>query len=437
MNYLLIGKPNVGKSSIFNILTGLNTNIIHSDAGTTRDWHYDKIKGTSSYAYDTPGILIKDSNNKKNIISTDFNKIIINKINHFLYVIDYKDLFNNIDKTAITHLRKFNKNITLIINKYDNFNLIHNPEINKYGIKDIIFLSCTHRLGFNKLQSKIESLDNLNHEDNNEIIDFSIAIFGKPNVGKSTFLNTVLGYKRSNTSSEAGTTSDYVYDIFNYKKKNFKIIDTAGIGKKSNIIDSSINFYSIKKSFKNINKVDSAIIIFDANEGLNRQDKRIINMIAEKAKSIIFIFNKIDLIIDKKLFKSNITNDIKYSFNEIKNIKIFFISSLINNHVLKILDYLYSNIYKSEHKINTSQLNIWLKNTTKENSHPLIEGKKINFKYAVIINDKPVTIKIFCNYADKIKNSYKRYLINTFNKNFKILNQKTKIIFSSVTNPYI
>lgn len=433
MNYLLIGRPNVGKSSIYNILTGSNLNIIHHEAGTTRDWHQQYIKGTSSYIFDTPGVLINDNNKKK--IYTSFNEILIKKINIFLYVLDYTQGYNEIDKYSIIKLRKYNKEIILIINKFDNVKKNLSDVFFKYGINQIFCISCSHRSGINELKSKISTtvVDNKIKND----YDFSIAIFGKPNVGKSTFLNTILGYQRSLTSSSAGTTSDYVVSNFFYKKKFFKIIDTAGILKKANIKNKSINFYSIKKSFSHIALVDSAIILIDSINGIDRQDKRIIKLISNKAKSLIIIFNKIDFIKDKKKFKKEIINSVYGSLHEIKNIKIFFISALIKKDVNLILEYLYNSILEINYKISTNKLNLWLKNITKDKQHPLVHNKKINFKYAVQIKNKPITIKIFCNYSNKLKDNYKKYMINKFNHNFNILNQKTKFIFSSSKNPYV
>jgi GTP-binding protein len=433
MNYLLIGKPNVGKSSIYNILTGHNSSIVHSDSGTTRDWHKQLIKNSSCYIYDTPGVLINDKKNA-DILNFNSNQFVDKNIDVFFYVVDYKHDFNDIDSFAIKKLRKFNKKIILIINKFDNYKQIPNNNFSKYGIDELIYISCSHRFGIELLNSMINK-SSLSAEDKNH--NFSIAIFGKPNVGKSTLLNTMLGYKRSLTSPIAGTTSDFVVDTLDYKNKIFKLIDTAGIGKKANIIDKSINFYSIKKSFENIKSVDSTIVIIDSNEGLDRQDKRIIKLVSSKSKSIILIFNKLDLIIDKELFKSNTIDDIKFDLSEVKNIKIFFISALIKSNVIKILEYLYSSVLLNNYKISTSKLNIWLKKVVSDNQHPLIENKRVNFKYIVQVKEKPVTIKIFCSYASKLKSNYKRYLTNNFNYHFKILNQKTKIIFSSSKNPYV
>lgn len=434
MNYLLIGRPNVGKSSIFNLLTYSNHNIVHPEEGTTRDWHKELIRNTGSFIFDTPGILIDERSNQS-LFHQTFQNHLSKDFDSFLFVTEYNQGFNELDKHSINQLRSYGKNIILIVNKFDNYKQTPDNDFKKYGIDKIIFISCAHQYGITTLRSlfKIENEEYKKNIKN----DFSLAIFGKPNAGKSTFLNTLVGYSRSLTSHISGTTSDYVIEYFNYKNQIIKIIDTAGIGKKSNIINKSINYLSVKKTFESIKKVDSAIIIIDANDGLDRQDKRIIKLISEKSKSTILIFNKIDLIQDKSSYKKNTILDIDASLREIKNIKIFFISALIKNNATKILDYLYNSIFLSNYKISTSNLNSWLKAVTIENQHPMVANKRINFKYAVQVKEKPVTIKIFCSYSNKLKNNYKRYLINNFNHHFKILNQKTKLIFSSSINPYI
>jgi len=433
MSFLLIGRPNVGKSSIFNILTKTK-NIVHSEAYTTRDWHKELIKNTSSYIFDTPGILL-DEKTKTVIKDPYFDSIMNNTIETFLYVVDFKKGFNPSDQFSINQLRKYNKEIILIINKCDNPKIPISDEFKNYGINTILNISCSHNLGFKELIIFLIK-DNSNIEIKNDN-DNSIAIFGKPNAGKSTFLNTLVGYKRSLTSPIAGTTSDFVIEYFNYKKKHIKIIDTAGIGKKANVESQSINFFSIKKSFESIYQVDAGIIIIDSSEGIDRQDKRIIKLVSQKSKSIILIFNKIDLIPNKDKFKSDTILDIDTSLSEIKNIKIFFISSIKKNNVNKIMDYLFEFVFTKDYKISTSKLNQWLKNAVNSTQHPLIDDKRVNFKYAVQLKKKPVTIKVFCSYSDKLRNNYKRYLLNNFNYHFKILNQKTKFIFASSVNPYI
>ena len=437
MNFLLIGRSNVGKSSIYNILTGFNSNIIHEDSGTTRDWHEERFKKIPELViFDSPGLLLNNKK-KKSFQTTLIFKNLLKKIDSFFYVIDYSSIFNVLDKKLIDELRKFNKEIILLINKFDNFNQIPNNDFYKYGIKNYFFLSCSHNYGFDLLNNYLKNRETSKIQNKLIIHDFSIAIFGKPNTGKSTLLNSFLGFNRFATGSIPGTTSDFVKEYFTYKGCIIKVIDTAGIAKKSKILSKSINFYSIQKSLQKITEVGAAMVIIDSLEGLDRQDKRIINIVSNKARSIIIIFNKIDLIEKKENFIKETLQEIDNTLHEIKNIKVFFSSAFSKRHVNKILNYLLENIINKKYFISTSNINKWLKKVIIQKSHPLIENKKVNFKYAVKINENPVTIKIYCNFANKIKNEYRRYLINNFNKNFKIINQKTRLVFTSANNPYV
>ena len=174
MNYLLIGQPNVGKTSIYNILTGSNINIVHSEAGTTRDWHKELIIDSSSYVFDTLGILIE--NNKSTLMANFLLKNKINdSVNLFIYVVDYKMGFNEVDHSCILKLRKHNKKIILVVNKTDNANNLPHSEYFKYGINDIFYVSCAHRLGFDKLKSMIMLGSEIKLAPVKN--DFSIAIF--------------------------------------------------------------------------------------------------------------------------------------------------------------------------------------------------------------------------------------------------------------------
>ena len=436
MNFLLLGKPNVGKSSIFNILTS-NKNIVHKEKGTTRDWHKKEIDGVgASFIYDSPGIFIKNNFINEFQKSHFFKKLLI-EIDVFLYVIDYKFSLNDNDEEFIRNLRKFNKKIILIVNKFDNIEKYPNIDFYKYGLDNVFLISCSHKHGFKELIKYIKNLSPKKELIKSELKIFSIAIFGKPNVGKSTMLNTILGFKRSNTSAYPGTTSDYIEDYFLYNKQNIKIIDTAGIQRKSNIKNKSVIYYSIKKSFDKIHKVNLALLLIDAKKGLDRQDKRIIKQISDKSKRILIIFNKMDLIKDKTNYKKETIQDMYYNIHQVKNIKLFFISALNKKSINDLLKYIDNNILEKKFAINTGKLNNWLKVTVSKTTHPLTNNKKINFKYALQVKDNPLLIKIFCNYPDRIKKSYKKYLINSLNKKFKIINQKTNIIFSKSNNPYI
>ena len=437
MNFLLVGRTNVGKSSIYNILTGFNSNIIHQDSGTTRDWHEERFKKIPELViFDSPGLLLNNKK-KKSFQTTLIFKNLLKKIDSFFYVIDYSSIFDLLDKKLIDELRKFNKEIILLINKFDNFNQIPNNDFYKYGIKNYFFLSCSHNYGFDLLNNYLKNRKTSKIKNKLINYDFSIAIFGKPNTGKSTLLNSFLGFNRFATGSIPGTTSDFVKEYFIYENSIIKVFDTAGITRKSKILNKSINFYSSQKSLQKITEVGAAIVIIDSLEGLDRQDKRIINIVSNKSRSIIIVFNKIDLIDKKENFIKETLQEIHNTLHEIRNIKVFFSSAFSKRHVNKILNYLLENIINKKYFISTSNINKWLKKVIIHKSHPLIENKKVNFKYAVKINENPVTIKIYCNFANKIKNEYRRYLINSFNKNYKITNQKTRLVFTSANNPYV
>ena len=429
MNFLLIGKPNAGKSSIYNILTSGKKNIIHQEEGTTRDWHKGRVTNSSNVViYDTPGVIIQ--NHKiNNVEFSDLFKI----IDKFIYVVDFKTKNYENEIESINKLRNFNKEIILIINKDDNSQ--KNLNIKPFGIKTFFFVSCSHRIGFDDLYEYLNSFDDGN--DNKEIENqFSIAIFGKPNAGKSTLANSFLGYNRIKTSATAGTTSDFVEDNYIYKKNNFKILDTAGIFRKNKINTDSVNFEAIRNSLYIINKIDLSIMLIDSNDGFDSQIKKILNMLINQSRSVIIVFNKIDTIRDKNLFMKEIRLIVKETYSQTKNLSIIFLSAINKENVDKLKNTLFSKANKILKKLSTGKLNSCLKKISEENPHPLVKGKSVKFKYAVQVSTSPLTIKVFSNFSKEIKKNYKTYLTNKIIKTFNIEDRKVNLIFTSSKNPF-
>ena len=428
MNFLLIGKPNAGKSSLYNILTSGRNNIIHKEEGTTRDWHKSCVKDFKNvFIYDTPGVVI---------LNDKINKIhfaeLFNLADKFIYLIDFKEKNFDNEIQSINNLRVLNKEIILVINKDDNNEKDLN--INLFGIKKVFFISCAHNLGIEEFYEYLEQFD-AEIETKNQSF-YSIAIFGKPNAGKSTLANSLIGYNRITTSPIPGTTSDFVEDTYNYKKQSFKIVDTAGIFKKNKIDNNSINFKAIRKSLEIINRINLCIMLIDSNNGFDSQIKKILNILINQSSSVLIVFNKIDTIKNKNSFIKETKLIVKETYSQTKNLSIIFISAKNKSNVNKLKSTLFIKSKRIIKKIPTSKLNACLKKSTDDKPHPLIKRKSVKFKYAVQINTSPLTIKIFSNFSKEIKQNYKTYLVNNFIRTFKIEDSKVNLIFTSAKNPF-
>ena len=429
MNFLIIGQPNVGKTSLYNLITNSDYNIIHKSVGTTRDWHVANLKESKNIKiYDTPGVFI--SNGK--IINRNYESL-INKIDILIFLIDYKksDYLN--DRELINNFRKFNKKIILVVNKDDNFK--ENKNLNILGLKKIFYISCSHNLGIVDLINYLNS-----HSTNNlreKIYNYSIGIYGKTNVGKSTLLNKLVGFDRSIVSSKPKTTTDIVVSSFEYKGCHYSIKDTAGLIKKNKIDKDSLDYYATKKTLSIIKNTDINIFLIDVEQGFDSQSKKIFNLIYQQSNILFFIINKIDLIKNnKKKTLNELHKNIIKEFSLSKNIFIIPISSLFKNDIENIKYNIHKITSDINKKISTSKLNYWLKIASEQFPHSRIKGREVKFKYATQVLSNPLTIKIFTNFNKEIKVHYRRYLHNNFTDHFKIKSKMIKIIFSKTSNPY-
>ncbi len=336
MNILILGTPNVGKTSIYNIISN-NTNIIHKTTGTTRDWHVSSLK-TNKYIniYDTPGIIF---DNKRPI--NEIYKNLISNIDIFLYVIDYKNVNYLNDKELLNSIRKYKKDIILLVNKDDNCE--QNKDLQFLGVEDIYFISCSHKLGFDNFLSHFNKLNIKKDTDRKN--DFSISLFGKTNVGKSTLLNRLVGYNRSMVSDIPKTTTDIVSASYMHKGYKYLIKDTAGLIKKNKIDKNSLDYYSVKNTLSIIKDIDLSLFLIDITQGFDNQSKKIFKLIFKESNVILFIINKIDLIkLNRKNYLSQLKKDIESDFSQSKNIHIIAISAYNKRDINKVKQYIHKLI---------------------------------------------------------------------------------------------
>lgn len=448
---VLMGKSNVGKTSLFNFLTCSSDSIIDDSMQTTRDRNYGYllIKKKKISIIDTAGInFLKKEKKKKSINYQSYQqtKTAMLESNLIIFLVDVKTGITEIDYFILNKIRKTGKPFILLVNKIDLINQEEKTfDFFNFGVKKIYNISILHRIGINDFIKKLLSFyTNFQKQENfKKKKDFNISneikikscLIGKPNVGKSSIINRILNSNRIITSPIPGTTRDIVR--ISYKKKKFKyiFIDTAGI-QKNHKKKKYLEKISEIKSLKTIKCNDITIIVIDANTGVCSQDLTILSYVIKSSRPFFILVNKWDLISKNK--KKNIKQEINNKLFFIKKIKVIYISALKKTNFKKIFNQI-SIIYKESLKNFNSSL---LTNTVYQAviRHPLpmgVKGKIIRLKYAHLSGKKPILIVIHGTQTQKIPTTYKKYLINFLQNKLKIPNTPIRLLFKNNNNPYI
>ena len=427
----IVGRPNVGKSTLFNRLVEKRQAIIHDESGVTRDRHYgiSDWNGKIFTVIDTGGYVEKTKDIFENKIK-DQVIIALNEANLILFMVDCKDGLSPLDIDFAKIIRQIDKDLIIIANKADNREIEFNSsEFYKLGLKDvpIVPISSISGSGTGELLDKVVTkLDNFE----NQIIENlpRISILGRPNVGKSSFINSILREERNIVTDISGTTRDSIdtrYKLFN---KDFIITDTAGIRKKAKVREN-IEFYSVMRSIQAMENSDVCIIIIDAQQGFENQDMNILGLAAKYKKGIILMINKWDLV-DKDhntsiKYKEKLENKIA----PLNYIPIIFTSVINKQRIHKVLESAI-NVYENRsQKITTSQLNNQMLPEIEKYPPPATKGKYIKIKYITQLPTKTPTIAFFCNLPQYIKEPYKRFLLNKLRTKFKLEGVPVTIVF--------
>lgn len=439
-NIAILGRPNVGKSTLFNRLVGRRKSIVDSTAGVTRDIGIAKtfIDDIEFNIFDTGGLLdiSEDILNEK--VREKALKTATEDSDILLFLVDAHQNHPD-DKHFINAIRKSNKPIILVINKVDADS--HNQLINEFyslGIKEMVSVSAEHNKGIEDLKEKIlniyksfnknefkktkKIIENSENEDNKNLEEFiaeknkiNIAIVGKPNAGKSTLLNTLIGKERSIVSNIAGTTRDPIDETFNFNGNEICLIDTAGIRKKKNV-NSDIEYYSVNRAIKSIEASDVCILMLDVFEGLTEQDKTIANLIIERKKGIVIAANKWD-IREKGITWNDYETYMKETFPVLNYVFYAKVSATRKKDAEKLLSLVIRVAKTRRQKFETHSLTETFVRATREYTISA-DGSPFKIFYATQTGINPPAFAIFCNNPHKLNSHYRRYLENKFREIF-------------------
>lgn len=424
----IVGRPNVGKSTLFNKLAGKRISIVQDKPGVTRDRVYAEAEWLK-YNFtiiDTGGI----EPNSEDIILSQMRrqaKVAIETADVIIFIVDGKEGITPADYEVSQMLRKSNKKIILVVNKIDNLKDENNAyEFYNLGIGDPITISASQGLGLGDMLDKV--VENFKDYDNNEEEDeyIRIAVVGKPNVGKSSLINKLLGEERVIVSDIPGTTRDAVDSYLENELGKFILIDTAGLRRKSKVKEE-IERYSVVRTLTAVDRADVCILVIDAEEGVTDQDEKIIGYAHEQNKAIMIIVNKWDLIEKDDKTMDKYKKDLSYNLSFISYAPFLFISALTGQRTHKVLNFVkmcYNNYSK---RISTGILNEVINRAVLMKEPPVVGLKRLKIYYATQVGSKPPTFIFFVNDKNALHFSYERYLENQIRDSFDFKGTGIKI----------
>ncbi len=412
----IVGRPNVGKSTLFNRLTQTRRAIVDDTAGTTRDRQYGKVDwcGQEFSIVDTGGWVV----NSDDIFEEEINKqveIAIEEADVILFVVDASTGVTDLDDKVAAILRRAKKPVIVVANKEDKGDARFNTaEFYSFGLGDPIGISSANGSGTGELLDEIvKDMPEKEEEEAPEDNIAKFAIVGRPNAGKSSLINAFIGEERHIVTDIAGTTRDSIYHRYNKFGFDFYLVDTAGIRKKQKV-NEDIEYYSVIRSIRAIEASDVCILMIDATRGIEGQDANIFGLIQRNRKGLVVCVNKWDLVADKSLdAQKHFEQAIRSKFAPFTDFPILFTSALTKQRIYKVLETAVQVFENRRRTIPTSQLNTYMLEQVAITPPPSNKGKFVKIKYVTMLKDAIIpTFVFFCNLPQWVKEPYRRFLEN-------------------------
>jgi len=415
----IVGRPNVGKSMLFNRIIGERLAIVEDEPGVTRDRLYASSEWLNREfnLIDTGGIEIEDDDRIINQIRMQA-EIAIDQADVIIFVVDGSIGISNSDQEVAKILYKSNKPIVLAVNKIDNPEMLYNTvEFYSLGLGEPFGISCTHGLGVGDLLDEVISHFEDNDSDISEDDVINVSVIGRPNVGKSSLVNAILGEERVIVSDIAGTTRDAIDTPFVADGQKYSLVDTAGIRKRGKVYEK-IEKYSVLRAMTAIEKADVCLIVIDGSKGIIEQDKKIAGYAHEAGKASIIVYNKYDLVEKNDKIIDQLTKEIREQFIFMDYAPIIFLSALTKKRLHNLLPMI--NYASEQHalRIETHLLNECLRDALAINPPPTDKGRRLKIFYMTQVSVKPPTFVIFVNDQELLHFSYERFLINKLRERF-------------------
>ena len=424
----IVGRPNVGKSTLFNRLIGGRQAIVDDVSGVTRDRHYGTSfwNGKNFVVIDTGGFVQNSDDVFESAIRSQV-KIAMDEAAVLIFMVDVTTGITDLDEQITQMLRRSNKEVLLAVNKAENTQrLLDANEFWSLGFEETHFVSSLTGSGTGELLDAVAERISDEEDDQSDLPKF--AIIGQPNVGKSSFTNALLGEERNIVTDVAGTTRDSIHTRYSKFGKDFILVDTAGIRKK-NKVHENLEFYSVMRAIRAIEEADVCLVLIDAQTGLEMQDINIFRLAQRRNKGVVVLVNKWDLVEKETNTARDVEKEVKDRLAPFNDVPVVFISALEKQRIFKAIEVALEVFHNRQQKIKTSVLNEVMLAAIEKYPPPSHRGRFVKIKYVTQLPTYYPAFAFFCNNPKHVKENYRNYLENQLRKNFDFTGVPISVYF--------